>query len=89
VFARFFRRELEIDLPERIAALIEELGHSGADYGAYAAGDGIAALDACLAEAHADRIFGVPIFVFRDERFWGYDRMPMLEDRLTEHGLRR
>ena len=89
VFARFFRRELEIDLPERVAALIEELGHSGADYDAYAAGDGIAALDACLAQAHADRIFGVPIFVLRDERFWGYDRMPMLEDRLTEHGLRR
>jgi 2-hydroxychromene-2-carboxylate isomerase len=89
VFARFFRRELEIDLPERVAALIEDLGHSGADYHAYAAGDGVAALDACLAEAHADRIFGVPIFVFRGERFWGYDRLPLLEERLTEHGLRR
>jgi len=89
VWTRFFRRELEIDLPERIAALVDELGHSADDYLAYAAGDGTATLDACLAEAHADRIFGVPIFVFRDERFWGYDRMPLLEERLTEHGLRR
>ncbi len=89
VYARFFRRELEIDLPEQIADLITELGHSAADYRAYLAGAGRAALEACIDEAHADHIFGVPLFVFRGERFWGHDRMPMLEERLTEHGLRR
>ena len=31
-FARFFKRELELDLPEAVAAAIDELGHSGADY---------------------------------------------------------
>jgi len=89
VYARFFRRELEIDLPDQVAALIAELGHSAADYRAYLAGDGPAALEACIAAAHADEIFGVPIFVFRGERFWGHDRMPLLEERLAEHGLRR
>jgi 2-hydroxychromene-2-carboxylate isomerase len=89
VYARFFRRELEIDLPEQIADLIAELGHSAPDYRAYLAGTGAAALDACIDEAHADHIFGVPLFVFRGERFWGHDRMPLLEERLHESGLRR
>jgi 2-hydroxychromene-2-carboxylate isomerase len=88
VYARFFRRELEIDLPEQIAAVIAELGHSAAEYRAYLAGEGAAALDACIEEAHTDEIFGVPIFVFRGERFWGHDRMALLEERLTDAGLR-
>jgi 2-hydroxychromene-2-carboxylate isomerase len=87
VYARFFRRELEIDLPEQIAHLIDELGGSGADYRTYVAGHGPAALDACIEQAHADQIFGVPIFVFRGERFWGHDRIPLLEGRLAEAGL--
>lgn len=89
VYARFFRRELEIDLSEEIAALIAELGHSADAYRAYLGGDGAATLDACIEEAHADHIFGVPIFVFRGERFWGHDRITMLEQRLTETGLGR
>ena len=89
VYARFFRRELEIDLAEEIAALIAELGRSDAESRDYLAGAGPAALEACIEEAHRDEIFGVPIFVFRGERFWGYDRIPLLEERLTEAGLRR
>jgi 2-hydroxychromene-2-carboxylate isomerase len=89
VYARFFRRELEIDLPEQIANLIAELGQSAADYRDFLAGDGPAALEACIAEAHADHIFGVPIFVFRGERFWGHDRMALLEERLTAAGRKR
>ena len=40
-----------------------------------------------MEEAHDDQIFGVPIFVFEGERFWGHDRIPLLEERLTEFGL--
>jgi 2-hydroxychromene-2-carboxylate isomerase len=29
----------------------------------------------------------VPIFVFEREPFWGHDRIPVLEERLTEAGL--
>ena len=89
VFARFFERALEIDVPEEVAKAIDELGHSGAGYLAYQREDGRAALDACLAEAAADSIFGVTLFVFRGEPFWGHDRMPLLEERLAEAGLRR
>jgi 2-hydroxychromene-2-carboxylate isomerase len=87
VFARFFKRELEIDVAEAVAALIAELGHSSEEYLRYAAESGTHDLDACIAEAHADHVFGVPLFVFRGEQFWGHDRIPLLEERLAECGL--
>jgi 2-hydroxychromene-2-carboxylate isomerase len=89
VFARFFDHALEIDRPEQIAALLDELGASGADYEAFRTGEGAAALEACIAEGHADHVFGVPLFLFRGEAFWGHDRMPLLEERLAAAGLRR
>jgi 2-hydroxychromene-2-carboxylate isomerase len=32
-------------------------------------------------------VFGVPFFIFRGEQFWGYDRLPLLEQRLGEASL--
>ncbi len=89
VYERFFRRELPIDQPEAIAGVLEELGASGEAYAKFQAGEGAGALARCIEEAHADQIFGVPIFVFRGERFWGYDRMPLLEERLAQADLLR
>jgi 2-hydroxychromene-2-carboxylate isomerase len=89
VYARFFERALEIDRPEAIAGVIDDVGGSGAAYLAYLSGEGAVELDACLAEADADHVFGVPLFVFRGEQFWGHDRIPLLEERLGEAGLRR
>jgi len=89
VYERFFKRELEIDEEEAVAALIDELGHSGAAYRAWALEDGAARLEACIEEGHDDHVFGVPIFVFDGEIFWGHDRIPLLEERLTERGLGR
>lgn len=88
VYARFFKRELEIDVPEQIAGVITELGYPADDFRRYIAGEGVDDLDACLAEAQRDHVFGVPLFVFRGEQFWGHDRIALLEERLTECGLR-
>lgn len=87
VYSRFFERALEIDLPEEIAAVVERLGGSGDAFLEYLRGEGAARFEECLAEAAEDHIFGVPIFVFRGEPFWGHDRMPLLEERLAEAGL--
>jgi 2-hydroxychromene-2-carboxylate isomerase len=35
-----------------------------------------------------DQVFGVPMFFFEQEPFWGYDRIGLLEHRLTEAGLK-
>jgi 2-hydroxychromene-2-carboxylate isomerase len=89
VFERFFRRELEVDQPDAVAAVIAALGLSVEGYRDYLAGEGMRAYEAAQAEATADRIFGVPIFIFEGEPFWGHDRIGLLEQRLAEAGLAR
>ena len=91
VYARFFDHQLELDVPEAVAKCIDELAGAGAGerYLAHLAGDGAREYEATQEEAHADHVFGVPLFLFRGEPFWGHDRMPLLEERLTEAGLRR
>ena len=83
----FFRHEFEADQPEAVADLIAAVGLSGDEYREYLAGPGMAAYEAAQAEAVEDSIFGVPIFIFEHEPFWGHDRIPILEDRLREAKL--
>ncbi|MGH7842599.1 MAG: DsbA family protein [Candidatus Binataceae bacterium] len=85
----FFRREFEADQPAAVETLLAELGLPSALYPQYLAGPGMIAYEGAQAEAAADQIFGVPIFVFAREPFWGYDRLPMLEERLTAAALQR
>jgi len=87
VFRRFFEHRLELDEAQEIAALVGELEGDPDAYLEWQAGEGSAALEACIEEAHQDNVFGVPIFVLRDELFWGHDRIPLLEERLTEYAL--
>jgi 2-hydroxychromene-2-carboxylate isomerase len=87
VYEAFFRRELEVDQPDAVAGVIKGLGLSEEGYRGYLAGEGQRAYDQAQEEAAADQIFGVPMFLFKGEPFWGYDRMPLLERRLSEAGL--
>lgn len=89
VYELFFRRELEIDQSEAVAAVIADLGMSADEYRQYLGGEGMRALERAQAEAAEDHIFGVPIFVFGGEPFWGHDRLPVLEERLRAAGLAR
>jgi len=88
-YARFFRRELELDQGDAIAALLGDCGASPDEYRRFLEGEGAAAYARCEAEAEEDHIFGVPIFVYRAEPFWGHDRLPVLEERLVAAGLTR
>jgi 2-hydroxychromene-2-carboxylate isomerase len=83
----FFRREFEADDPGAVAALLATLGLSGAEYRGYLSGEGARAYAAAQEEAAADNVFGVPLFFFEREPFWGHDRLPILEQRLVEAGL--
>jgi 2-hydroxychromene-2-carboxylate isomerase len=56
-------------------------------YRDYLAGEGVRAYERAQEEATEDRVFGVPIFIFKGEPFWGHDRIGLLEHRLTEAGL--
>jgi len=89
VFERFFKRELELDQPADVAAVIGEHGIGAKEYSEFLAGTGAEEYAAAQQEAAADHVFGVPIFVFEGEPFWGHDRLPVLEQRLGESGLKR
>ena len=88
VFELFFKRELPADEPEAIAPVIESIGLSAQGYCAYLASDGRAEYEQAQDDAVTDQVFGVPMFFFEQEPCWGYDRMGLLEQRLTEVGLR-
>jgi 2-hydroxychromene-2-carboxylate isomerase len=88
VYELFFKRELEADDADAVANVIEGLGMSADDYRKYLSGEGALAYQRAQDEAANDHVFGVPLFIFENEPFWGHDRIPVLEDRLTEAGLR-
>ena len=67
--------------------MIASLGMSADDYRKFLSGDGALAYQRAQDEAAADHVFGVPLFFFEGEPFWGHDRLPILEDRLAEAGL--
>jgi 2-hydroxychromene-2-carboxylate isomerase len=83
----FFRRDFEADDPEAVAALLASLGLSAPEYREYLSGEGARTYARAQEEAAADNVFGVPLFFFGREPFWGHDRLPVLEQRLVEAGL--
>ena len=88
VYERFFKRDLELDQPGAVEAVIAGLGIAPAEYREFLAGAGAEEYAAAQQEAASDHVFGVPIFVFEGEPFWGHDRLPVLEQRLGESGLK-
>ncbi|MGA9725035.1 MAG: DsbA family protein [Candidatus Binatus sp.] len=87
VYELFFKRELEADQPDAVASVIADLGMSADDYRKFLSGEGALAYQRAQDEAAADHVFGVPLFIFEGEPFWGHDRLPLLEGRLTKAGL--
>lgn len=87
VYERFFRRELELDHAAAIGEVLAGLGMSAAAFEEYLSAEGARAYQRAQEEAAEDHVFGVPLFVFEGEPFWGHDRLPVLEQRLQEAGL--
>jgi 2-hydroxychromene-2-carboxylate isomerase len=82
VFEGFWKRELDIERPEAIAAV---LGQAGAPIGGfmdYLAGEGRADHDRIERQAEEIGVFGVPTFVVEGELFWGGDRLWMVREKL-------
>lgn len=84
VFERFWKHELDIDVPAEVAAVIAETGGDAPAFVAYADGPGRAEIDTVTDEAEAMGVFGVPTFVLDGELFWGGDRLDLLRERLDE-----
>jgi 2-hydroxychromene-2-carboxylate isomerase len=75
VFERFWRRELDIENLDTIAAVLSESGASAPEFRAET--DALRAQVAAISRtAEADGVFGVPTFVLAGEIFWGSEHLP-------------
>lgn len=75
VFERFWKRELDIEAIDVIAAVLTEAGADGAAFAAFLPA-GLARVAAISEKAEADGVFGVPSFVVDGELFWGSEHLP-------------
>lgn len=89
VFERFFKRELDIEDPAAIAAVLRECNLDADDFARYASSDGPGDLELARAEADRDGVFGVPTIIVAGEPFWGNDRIDWVIKKLDAMGLRR
>jgi len=89
VFERFWKRELDIEDPAVVAAVLAEAGADMAGFPAYLAGEGGEEIERVCSDAEASGVFGVPTFVLEGELFWGGDRIGLLRERLDEKGVER
>jgi 2-hydroxychromene-2-carboxylate isomerase len=89
VFERFFKRELDIEDPAAIAAVLRECNLDPGDFARYASTGGPKDLEHARAEADRDGVFGVPTIIVAGEPFWGNDRIDWVIKKLDATGLRR
>ena len=76
IFERFWKRELDIEDPDVIGAVLAESGANTTGFSAYSAGEGRGELDRICRAAEAIGVFGVPSFVVDGELFWGREQLP-------------
>ena len=82
VFERFWRRELNIEDPAVVEAVLKEAGVETAGFADYLPGPGRAEHDAIRAAAEAAGVFGVPSYIVDGELFWGRENLPTVHERL-------
>jgi 2-hydroxychromene-2-carboxylate isomerase len=87
VYARFWKRDLDI---ESVTALADVLGRAGADgagFARFAEGEGRGELEAVQKAAEAKGVFGVPSFLFPDgDLYWGREHLPHIRELLAAQG---
>jgi 2-hydroxychromene-2-carboxylate isomerase len=89
VFERFWKRELDIEAFDAMAAVLREAGADTDAFRDFVDGPGGAEHDRIRAEAEEAGVFGVPMFVVDGELFWGGDRLPQIREKLAATGLTR
>src|SRR5258708_26579451 len=81
-FARFWKRELDIEEASVIAGVLAEAGADAAGLADYLAGDGPSEVARISRAAEETGIFGVPSFVVDGEQFWGSEHLPDIREML-------
>jgi 2-hydroxychromene-2-carboxylate isomerase len=82
VFERFWKRELDIESVNALAAVLAEAGADGVGFAVEA--DALRAeADTISRAAEAEGVFGVPTFVVAGEIFWGREHLPDIQAMLA------
>jgi 2-hydroxychromene-2-carboxylate isomerase len=89
VLPPFWNREFDIEDGSVVKRALENAGAPIAGFDDFLMGEGKQAFAAIQTAGEARGVFGVPSFIFRDEMFWGTDRIGMLREVLQQAGLRR
>jgi len=82
-FERFWKRELDIEDPSVIEAVLSEAGADTEGAALWLAGDGSREVAHISREAEDRGVFGVPTFVIDGELFWGSEHLPDIRDMLA------
>ncbi len=83
VFERFWKRELDIESPDALAAVLQECGANTEHFADFLLGEGRAALAHIQREAEAAGVFGVPSFLLDDgDLYWGREHLPRIRELL-------
>lgn len=82
VYERFWRRELDIEDPVALDAVLSETGYATDGFRDYLTGEGRQRHDADRAAAEEQGVFGVPSYLLDGELFWGAERLDRVRERL-------
>ena len=74
IYEKFWRRELDIEDPNIIAATLRECGIDDDEFLHFAENDGPQLLRDIQTDAESRGVFGVPSYLVGDELFWGAER---------------
>ncbi len=86
VFARFWRRELDLEDRQVIADALETSGVDIGGFPSYLAGPGRRELEALHQAAEAAGVFGVPSWLVDGELFWGSERLGRVREAIAASG---
>jgi 2-hydroxychromene-2-carboxylate isomerase len=89
VFERFFKRELNIEDGDALAAVMKEVGLDANGFKRYVLHEGPRELEDAFATGDRDGVFGVPTLIVDGEPFWGNDRVEWVAKKLDAMGLKR
>ena len=83
VFERFWRRELDIEDPASIAAVLSDVDADMTGFSNYLAGEGRIEHDTIRESAEAAGVFGVPSLIVEGELYWGREHLADIQEKLT------
>ena len=90
VFERFWKRELDIENADALAAVLAECSADTKEFVAFLGGEGRHELERIQQEAEAAGVFGVPSYLLEDgDLYWGREHLPRIRELITNMQSRK